>query len=955
MTANWSHRHAFALCVCVFAARTSFAQVPPIRIMPLGDSITFGSNTPGGYRYPLYVALTNAGYNVDYVGTQTGNATNLLPKINHQGMSGWRINGNQNGLDEFIPDWFNVIADPDVILLHIGTNDFGTTNDYANAVNRLDALITHIATNRPYANIIVTTLLPRGEPYNTWINTTFNPYVPVKVAAQKALGRKVYFLDMNAYLTTADLFDGLHPNAAGYAKMAAAWFPAITNIISTLGDTNAPAISRALGITNLQQVAVTFSKALNPATATNLTNYSLSGSLTLSGALLSADQRTVTLTTSPQTKDTVYSVTVNNVADILSPTPLTIAPSSTVTFKAVCRGYLNNVAEASSYNLVYSLDLPNSAAYGANIVGYSTDNHLLYGNTFRRVAYYAELQTPNGQLTYLWVSMDAFTNDTERLGVPTSASGAVYQRVVTGLTIRSNDPNIITGTGLAGNLEFWPSNYDAVNSANITNASGTLFDFGDRPTAGTYGCMQIHNYAASQTLFTFSDWGSTTGTTPDIGIGNCPNPKQNGIDWTFSVNAGMYTIKTLQVFVLRDNDTTPPTLVSAQAGTGGNLVSVTFSEPLAPDSVDGTRFTLNNGVEVVSATLLADQRTVNLTTTLQPPGASLTLTVTGIRDSAAGNPITPGSSIAVTSASTLPPEITANIGSLANGYRLIYTLDIPALGNFNGTPNFYRINQSNATGTFDRVAYYVELKTITGAVQYLWASMDAFTPYLSQIGVPTVASKAVFQRYVSNLDVLSNVAGVTNGTGMAGGNLEFWPTDYSQSNAVAVAGASDTTYDFGDTRSTTGTHGSMQIHNSAAKQTLFAMNNWGADNQAIALGIGTQPTGSPDWTFANNAGTAYSRRTLHILVRPAAATTNGLPPEVANNVPGAAGYQLVYTVDLPANGSFNTNSPAYYTVNNYTNSIIGNFSRAAYYLELQSGVAPTQWVWTAMDLSLIHI
>jgi len=918
--------------------------------MPLGDSITYGSSTPGGYRYPLYVALTNAGYNVDYVGTQTGNATNLLPKINHQGMSGWRINGNQNGLDEFMPDWFNVVADPDVILLHIGTNDFGTTNDYVNAISRLDALVTHIATNRPYAHIIVTSLLPRGEPYNTWITTYFNPYVPGRVAAQQALGHKVHYLDMASYLTTSDLFDGLHPNATGYAKMAAAWLPAITNIISSVGDTSAPAIYRALGITNLQQVAITFSKPLSPASATNLANYAINGGLTLFGASLSSDQRTVTLTTSLQTKDAVYTLTVNNIADLSSPTPLTIATDTTVSFKGVCRGYRNNVAESSAYNLVYSLDLPNSAAYGGNVVSYSIDNHLLYGTTFSRVAYYAELQTPNGQLTYLWVSMNAFTNDAERLGVPTLASGAVYQRTVSNLTIRSNDPGITTGSGLAGNLEFWPSNYDALNSANIPNASGTTFDFGDRPTAGTYGCMQIHNYAASQTLFTFSDWGSTTGSTPDIGVGNCPNPKQNGLDWTFAVNASMYTLKTLQVLILRDNDTTPPTLVSAQAGFAGNLVSVTFSEPLAPDSVDGTRFTLDNGVEVFSATLLADQRTVNLTTTTQPPGTALTLTVTGIRDSAAGNPIIPRSTIAVTAGTALPSEITTNVGSLANGYRLIYTLDIPALGNFNGTPNFYRINQSNATNTFDRVAYYLELKQLNGSVQYLWASMDAFTPYLSLIGVPTLASKAVFQKYVTNLDVLSNVAGVSNGTSMAGGNLEFWPYNYSQTNAAAIPGASNSAYDFGD-RMDPGTHGSMQLHNSAYSQTLFAMNNWGADNQSIALGIGNRPTGDPDWTFANNAGTAYTRRTLHVLVRPAQAITNSLPPEVAANVPGAAGYQLAYTVDLPTSGSFNTNSPAYYTVNNYTNSscAIGAFWRTAYYLELQSGSAPTQWVWAAMD------
>ena len=938
---------------CLFAVPFANAQTPPVRIMPLGDSITLGTGTPGGYRYPLYVSLTNAGYNVDFVGTQTGNATNLLPKINHQGMSGWRISGGTTGLYDYLFDWFNVISDPDVVLLHIGTNDFGTTNSYATAIDRLDTLVSQIATNRPYAHIIVTSLLPRGEPYNTWITTTFNPYVPGKVAAQQALGRKVHYLDMYSCLTTNDLFDGLHPNAAGYAKMAAAWFPAITNVIGTLGDTNAPAFSRALGITNLQQVAVTFSKPLTPASATNLANYAVSGGLSVTGASLSSDQRTVTLSTSPQTNNTVYTITVNNVTDVTpSPGPLSVAVNATVSFRSVSRGFLNNVADSAGYLLAYSLDIPNGPAFTATTVPYSVDNHLLLSGPLGRIAYYMELQTPNGQLTYLWASMDAFTNDVSQIGVPVLTSGAVFQRQVYNLTVRCNDPSITTGTGLTGNLEFWPSNYDPLNSANVPGASVAVYDFGDHPTAGTYGSMQLHNFAAAQTLFAFNNWGGAGATTADLGIGNCPSPKNGGLDWTFDNNASQYTIKTLQVLVTRQGtDTTPPTIVSAQSGTAGTLVNVTFSEPLAADSVNGTCFALDNGVAVISASLLPDLRTVTLITTPQPAGASLTLTVNGIRDSNAGNPIAPNSFFAVTAASVLPPEITANVGSLASGYQLVYTLDIPVTGNFNSSPNPYRYNQSAATGAFDRVAYYLELVKPNATTQYLWTSMDTLTPYRSQIGVPVAATKAVFQQNLSNQDVKSNVSGITNGTGMAGGNIEFWPTDYSATNAAAVPNASNSTYDFGDSRSLSGSHGSMQIHNYLAKQTLLAISNFGADNQILGIGIGNQSTGSPDWTQSYNAGTAYLRRTLHILVRPCAPTTNALPPEVAANIPNAINYQLVCSItNIPIQTRFQ-DATNYYSFDKRSSVGAGSFSRVAYYLELQKSGTPvvTQFVWTAMD------
>ena len=200
-------------CALAVHAQT---QNPSIRIMPLGDSITDGSPTPGGYRYPLYVALTNAGYNVDYVGTLTINPTNALGlEVNHEGHSGWKISDATVGLYENMFGWLEAIDDPHVVLIHIGTNDSGGGNLFTNAVDRLDALITRIALCQPSANIIVTSLMPRGEPYNTYITNYFNPFIPGKVAAQQALGRHVTFLALLA-IALESTHDGpmlvWHPN-----------------------------------------------------------------------------------------------------------------------------------------------------------------------------------------------------------------------------------------------------------------------------------------------------------------------------------------------------------------------------------------------------------------------------------------------------------------------------------------------------------------------------------------------------------------------------------------------------------------------------------------------------------------------------------------------------------------------------------------------------------------------
>ncbi len=932
-------------------AAAAHAQNPPIRIMPLGDSITYGSPVLGGYRAPLYHMLTNAAYNVDYVGSGNGNASADLPEINHEGHGGWRISDATVGLYENLYGWFEAIEDPHVVLLHIGTNDSGGGTAFTNAYVRLEALIDRIVQCQPSAKIIVTSLMKRGEPNYAAITNVFNPYVPLVVAHQQALGHHVTFLDMHACLELSDMGDNLHPNAAGYAKMANAWFPAITNIIGTNTVANQPALIRAAGNNNQTNVTITFNKAVSPASATNLANYAANKGLAILGASLSANRRTVTLATGLQAGGTNYTVTASNVKDETAPAPLSIPAASQVSFTAykppVPRGYANYVPESAYYALVYSLDLATTPNYSTG-VPYSVDNSALVGG-FDRVAYYLELQKSGEDLQYVWVSMDAFTNRADKLGIPTFASGELYQRYVQNLSVVCNVPGVTTGQVASGNIEFWPWNYSAGNTLGVPGANISSYDFGDQCSfSANYSCMQVHNYAAGQTLFALNHWNS--GGTLEAGIGNCPTPISGGIDWTFNGNGGAYTVKTLHVLVRRDtSDTTPPAPLSAQADATRQFITVIFSEPLTSSSADCAFFALDSGVQVLGATLLADQRSVTLNTTPQPAGTPLTLSVSGVRDSSpSANAVPPGTAIAV-AAPGLPSEIVSNVGTnagdLAAGYELVYTLDIPVTGKFNATPDPYRVNRGALSDPFDRIAYYAELQKTDGTTQYLWTSMSAFTPDRKKIGVPTLATGALFQQSVSSLDVKSNVPGVTNGTGLAGGNLEFWPTDYAATNALSVTAASNTTLDFGDSRTATGAHGSMQIHNSAAKQTLFAMNNWGADGQLIALGIGNRPTADPDWTFAANAGTDYARRTLHVLALPPAPPA--LPPQVAANVPDAVGYRHVYTIDLPVNGSFFTAAPTYCP---YTNTAgLTAFSRVAYYLELQSGSNPTQYIWTAMD------
>ncbi len=172
-------------------------------------------------------------------------------------------------------------------------------------------------------------------------------------------------------------------------------------------------------------------------------------------------------------------------------------------------------------------------------------------------------------------------------------------------------------------------------------------------------------------------------------------------------------------------------------------------------------------------------------------------------------------------------------------------------------------NHENIHKRFDRIAYFVELMDVNGNPQDIYVSMDAFTDDLGKIGVPVFGSDAEFQQNVTNMDVFSNVKGIVTGIGLDGGNLEFWPNNYGPANSANVPNASSELFDFGDQRADPADgYGSMQVHNHAARQTLFAINHW-REGARADVGIGNQAKDNPDWTFASNAG---SYRVMHLRV-----------------------------------------------------------------------------------------
>ncbi len=201
------------------------SQRTRLKIMPLGDSITFGSPNPayGGYRRLLGKLLTNDGYVFDFVGSRRS-GDGVVPDPDNEGHPGWTIQQIKEGIDS--SGWLESYQ-PDIILLHLGTNDI-THRQAAAAPGNLSALLDDILARLPATRVIVAQIIPfRRGPER--VHQSYNDAVAAIVASK---GPRVSKVDMQNILSPADYADGLHPNAAGYDKLARAWEAAIHSVAS---------------------------------------------------------------------------------------------------------------------------------------------------------------------------------------------------------------------------------------------------------------------------------------------------------------------------------------------------------------------------------------------------------------------------------------------------------------------------------------------------------------------------------------------------------------------------------------------------------------------------------------------------------------------------------------------------------------------------------------------------
>ena len=207
------------------------------KIMPLGDSITWDGRVDdtrldserSAYRNHLWYKLQDGGYDVDFVGSRNnGGAVRPSYDGNNQGHNGWTSSKIANYVYSFLNN-----NTPDIILLHIGTNDVLQGYSTAEAVAGTERILNEIDRFEKDKGVNIKVIIARiiklgRSPGSTWI-PDFNNKLAAMI--QNRNDESISVVNMENALSYGDLIDTIHPTPTGYQKMAGVWFKALEGSI----------------------------------------------------------------------------------------------------------------------------------------------------------------------------------------------------------------------------------------------------------------------------------------------------------------------------------------------------------------------------------------------------------------------------------------------------------------------------------------------------------------------------------------------------------------------------------------------------------------------------------------------------------------------------------------------------------------------------------------------------
>ena len=199
--------------------------------MPLGDSITQADSHHSSYRRPLWTLLRQAGYEIEFVGSSQTHFGGPPPHadfdLDHEGHWGWRT----DQILVHISDWVRA-AQPDIVLIHLGTNDLRAAQSLDSTMDELWDLIQALREENPSIKVLLAQLIPiAGHEAEV---EQLNQRIALIAEYMDIERSPVLLVDQFSGFNPAvdqDTYDGVHPNEVGEQKLAEKWFSALQQVL----------------------------------------------------------------------------------------------------------------------------------------------------------------------------------------------------------------------------------------------------------------------------------------------------------------------------------------------------------------------------------------------------------------------------------------------------------------------------------------------------------------------------------------------------------------------------------------------------------------------------------------------------------------------------------------------------------------------------------------------------
>lgn len=167
--------------------------------------------------------LDSAGYKVDFIGSLRTNNGGPPPlsdfDLDHEGHYGWRA----DQLADSLPSWLKFYT-PDIVLLHIGTNDMAYKKTIASTVEAIGQIMGILQEAKPNVVQLLALIIPNC----CYGVDSLNMALPSLVQRFSKKASPIIIVDQySGFSVENDLYDGAHPNPDGELKIARKWYNAL--------------------------------------------------------------------------------------------------------------------------------------------------------------------------------------------------------------------------------------------------------------------------------------------------------------------------------------------------------------------------------------------------------------------------------------------------------------------------------------------------------------------------------------------------------------------------------------------------------------------------------------------------------------------------------------------------------------------------------------------------------